>query len=193
MNMGKSSGGLHEPYDDPIRVLSSPLRPWGSTLIFSPEGGAPTTTHLPPGARASTPCSIARELPTATMTTSAPPPVAERTASAMSWPEAEMTAVAPSFCAASSLMATGSTATIGYAPAILAAITELRPTPPQPITATLWPHSTRAVRSTAPAPVVTAQPTSVAACREIESLIFIAALEFTTTSGLKVDGPLWLM
>ena len=45
------------------------------------------------------------------------------------------------------------------APASNAPCTALRPTPPQPITTTLLPGSTRAVLVTAPTPVITEQPT----------------------------------
>src|SRR3954468_21856433 len=48
----------------------------------------------------------------------------------------------------------------------------LRPTPPQPNTATLAPGSTFAVLNTAPTPVVTAQPTSAARSNGIFGSIF---------------------
>ncbi len=47
---------------------------------------------------------------------------------------------------------------IGLAPALRAAAMADRPTPPTPQTATLCPSFTSAECSTAPAPVITAQP-----------------------------------
>jgi hypothetical protein len=49
---------------------------------------------------------------------------------------------------------------------------QLRPTPPQPNTATEEPGDTRAVLNTAPTPVVTAQPTSAARSSGIFGSIF---------------------
>ena len=48
---------------------------------------------------------------------------------------------------------------IGSAPTIFAAVTAESPTPPTPKIATLSPACTPAVLYTAPAPVMTAQPT----------------------------------
>ena len=51
---------------------------------------------------------------------------------------------------------------IGCAPAALAPMIALNPTPPSPNTATDVPAATRAVFTTAPTPVITAQPNSTA-------------------------------
>ena len=75
--------------------------------------------------------------------------------------------MAPNFFAISSFASMVSMAMMRSAPAIAAPCTTLRPTPPQPNTATLEPGSTRAVLNTAPTPVVTAQPTSAARSRGI--------------------------
>ena len=98
--------------------------------------------------------------PAASNATSAPPPV--RSFTAFSASSGANTAVAPSSRASFRFASTGSTATIGYALATEAAITEARPTPPSPNTATDWPGRTVAVLRTAPAPVSTAQPKSAA-------------------------------
>ena len=66
--------------------------------------------------------------------------------------------VAPNRRATSSLSSSRSTAMIGSAPTTFAATIADRPTPPTPITATLWPRCTPAVCTTAPAPVITAHP-----------------------------------
>ena len=70
--------------------------------------------------------------------------------------------MAPNRRAASCLDSTGSTATITAAPDRRAPWITAMPTPPQPITATVAPGSTRAVLITAPTPVTTPQPTSAA-------------------------------
>jgi hypothetical protein len=57
------------------------------------------------------------------------------------------------------------------------------------MTATVWPAWTAAVRSTAPAPVVVAQPTSAASRSGTSLRILIAPLAGTTAYGLKVAGP----
>src|SRR6185369_15385808 len=66
--------------------------------------------------------------------------------------------VAPALAAISSLVEFLSTAMMRAAPASFDAITTLRPTPPQPTTATVEPGVTLAVLSAAPTPVVTPQP-----------------------------------
>ena len=71
-----------------------------------------------------------------------------------------MVAVAPKIRAASSLAATTSIATIGFAPESAAPWMQLSPTPPVPITTALSPGLTSAVFTTAPTPVITPQPRS---------------------------------
>ena len=60
--------------------------------------------------------------------------------------------------AVSSLSSLTSTTTTCPAPAMRAACTAARPMPPAPMTHTVLPGSTAAVRNTAPMPVVTPQP-----------------------------------
>ena len=76
--------------------------------------------------------------------------------------EESTTSVAPMDRAASSLAAMWSTATMVEAPARRAPWITDRPTPPQPITATVEPGSTPAVCQTAPIPVDSAHPTRAA-------------------------------
>src|SRR4051812_49523354 len=66
-----------------------------------------------------------------------------------------------------------------------------RPTPPKPTTSTLWPARTFAVLSTAPTPVITAQPTSAACSSGTPSGTGITARSDTTVSSAKpaVDSP----
>ena len=66
--------------------------------------------------------------------------------------------VAPKARANSSLEPSRSTAMMGSALTAAAAATAERPTPPTPKIATLLPGRTPAVLTTAPAPVITAQP-----------------------------------
>ena len=82
-----------------------------------------------------------------------------------------------------------STATIRLAPAITAPWMQLSPTPPQPITATLAPGGTLAVRITAPTPVGTAHPTMAARSRGMSGSIFTRAFSWTSISSAKVARP----
>jgi hypothetical protein len=66
--------------------------------------------------------------------------------------------VAPIVVAHSSFCGSMSTAMMVPAPASLAPATAAAPTPPQPITATLFPRSTFPVLMAAPRPAITPQP-----------------------------------
>ncbi|CNK80954.1 Uncharacterised protein [Mycobacterium tuberculosis] len=70
--------------------------------------------------------------------------------------------MAPLATAVGSWDATRSAAMIRTAPDSRAAWIAAKPTPPQPITSTVSPARTPAVRITAPTPVVTPQPSSAA-------------------------------
>jgi len=72
--------------------------------------------------------------------------------------EASMKSVIPNFSAIFALAGLTSTPMIRSAPTIRAPWTTFRPMPPRPNTATVEPGSTRAVKTTAPMPVVTPQP-----------------------------------
>jgi hypothetical protein len=72
------------------------------------------------------------------------------------------------------------------APAMRAAFTAARPTPPQPITATLSPGVTLQALNTAPAPVVTAQPSSAARSSGMSGLI--ATQAFSCTSIISASA-----
>ena len=63
------------------------------------------------------------------------------------------------------------------------------PTPPAPMTTTLSPGSTRAVLSTAPMPVVTAQPMSAAISGGVDGSIGMAASCATTWRSPNVPMP----
>ena len=69
------------------------------------------------------------------------------------------------------------------APAMRAAWMADRPMPPAPITQTRLPGSTRAVRNTAPMPVVTPQPMSAARSRGMSLVIFTTAFWWTSISS----------
>ncbi len=75
---------------------------------------------------------------------------------------------------------------IGWAPASAAPITTERPTPPQPITTTDAPGSTRAVFVTAPTPVVTEQPIKQATSNGTLAGIGTTALAGTTAASANV-------
>ena len=88
---------------------------------------------------------------------------------------ASITSVAPNWEAISSLEATRSMATIRGAPASRAPWRRFRPTPPQPMIATLLPGRTSAVRTTAPTPVRTLHPIRAATSNGTSSGIFATA------------------
>ena len=64
-----------------------------------------------------------------------------------------------------------------------------RPTPPQPITATLAPGGTWAVLRTAPTPVATAQPTIATTSSGASRRMRIAPDSGTTTRSANEDTP----
>ena len=76
---------------------------------------------------------------------------------------------------------------IRSAPASAAPLTADRPTPPQPITATVAPGSTLAALNTAPTPVMTPQPTSAARSSGMSSSIFTIAFSCTSICSPKED------
>lgn len=73
------------------------------------------------------------------------------------------------------------------APAIRAPWTTLSPTPPQPTTATVSPGLTRAVLTTAPTPVITAQPISASSVSGSEESTLIAVWTGTTERSANDD------
>ena len=79
--------------------------------------------------------------------------------------------------------------TIGPASAKRAPMTADSPTPPAPMTTTLSPARTPAVLTTAPKPVVTAQPISAASSGGVPGSIGIAASCATTWRSPKVPIP----
>ena len=95
--------------------------------------------------------------------------------------------VAPSSRAGSSFDAWVSIAMIRSAPASAAPLTADRPTPPQPITATVVPGSTLAALNTAPTPVITPHPTSAARSIGISSSIFTIEFSWTNICSAKED------
>jgi hypothetical protein len=86
---------------------------------------------------------------------------------------------------------TTSTATIGEAPAIRAPWIAESPTPPQPITSTESPGRTFAVFSTAPTPVMTAQPRSATCSSGSDGSTGKTVLAGTTERSANDDGTLW--
>ena len=75
------------------------------------------------------------------------------------------------------------------APASRAPCTQLSPTPPQPMTATVAPGGTPAVLRTAPTPVATAQPTSAASSSGASARTRIAPDSGTTTRSANEETP----
>ena len=78
-------------------------------------------------------------------------------------------------------------AMIRSAPAIAAPFTADSPMPPQPNTATVLPAVTLAVLITAPAPVMTPQPTRAARSSGISASIFTTAFSCTSICSAKVE------
>ena len=97
--------------------------------------------------------------------------------------------VAPNSRAAASLFSSMSTAMTREAPAATAPWMTLRPTPPQPTTATVWPACTRAVLVAAPTPVMTLQPTRAAASMGTSSGTCTRAVSVTSWRSAKADMP----
>ena len=98
-----------------------------------------------------------------------------------------MVSVAPTLRASSSLDAMVSMAMIRPAPASAAPLTPDRPTPPQPITATVVPGSTLAALKMAPTPVITPQPMTLARSSGMSSRIFTTACSCTSICSAKDD------
>ena len=88
--------------------------------------------------------------------------------------------VAPNALARSSFDATRSMAMMREAPARSAPLIVDRPMPPQPMTATVDPGSTAAVRNAAPTPVITAQPMTAARSSGMSFRIFTTAFSCTS-------------
>ena len=80
-----------------------------------------------------------------------------------------------------------SPAIIRPAPAIAGPWTAVRPTPPQPISATVEPGATFAVLNTAPTPVVTPQPISAARSSGMSLRIFTIAFSCTSICSAYED------
>ena len=76
------------------------------------------------------------------------------------------------------------------APAITAPWITESPTPPRPKTATDAPGSTFAVCSTAPIPVVTAQPSRQTLSSGASGRIFASAISGSTVHSAKVEVPM---
>ena len=129
---------------------------------------------------------MARALPTAVITTSNPrPPVGARASAATSPFAAFTVCVAPNARACASLSSFTSIATSGSAPASAAPWTQLRPTPPQPTTATASPACTFAVLIAAPKPVMTPQEIRLAASAATPAGILTTWEASTTTLSAK--------
>jgi hypothetical protein len=85
----------------------------------------------------------------------------------------------------------GSAAMMRPAPAILAALIVARPTPPQPITATVSPGVTLQALKIVPAPVVTAQPMTAARSSGISGLIATQACSWTSICSARPADCIW--
>ena len=102
-------------------------------------------------------------------------------------PVASTAWVAPNWRARASRAAPTSAAMIVPAPARRAPCSTLRPTAPQPITSTLEPGSTLALRTAAPTPVITPQPMMQARSNGISFEIAIAPDSGTTVYSACVE------
>ncbi len=155
-------------------------------LKVVPGAGAPTSQPCPSTPIIGTSCVSVAGLATQSKTWSAPP-VSARTASTGSVVLAFTACVAPSDRANSSLSSAMSTATIVPAWARSAPTIALTPTPPQPITTTLAPGSTRAAFSTAPSPVDTPHASVAIFSRETSLRTLTAAPSGTTARSANDD------
>src|SRR5258708_6523794 len=142
---------------------------------------------VPPGRRHWKLCSAVVFRPTASKENSTPPPVISLIASTGSTLLALITSVAPMSLATSSLEDTVSIAMTRSAPAIAAPFTAERPMPPQPNTATVAPGGTFAVFITAPAPVMTPQPTRQPMLSGMSSATFTTAFSCTSNCSAKEE------
>jgi hypothetical protein len=132
---------------------------------------------------------MARTEPAISKANSTPPAVADLMSSiAFGFPGLKVS-VAPSCRASPSLSSERSTATIRRAPTATAPRSELKPTPPRPITATLEPADTFAVLITAPTPVKTAHPNKAASSSGYSLSIFTSDLRETVAYSAKAETP----
>ena len=92
--------------------------------------------------------------------------------------------------ASSSFAGLVSTATLRPAPTATDPNNALRPTPPSPTTATDAPAGTRAVLTTAPTPVITAQPKIAATSGGTSGSIRTTELGTTTARSANAEIPL---
>ena len=134
--------------------------------------------------------AIAGFAPEISKAKSTPPCVRSFTVSTSFGSSAEIVRVQPTSIASGNLDSLMSMPMISDAPEILAAITELRPTPPSPNTATFWPGRTFAELNTAPAPVTTAQPNMAATSSGTEGSALISVPGTVTAYCAKDDTPL---
>ncbi len=128
-----------------------------------PTGIMPMTLAVPPRRSMLKACSAVFDRPMASKECCTPPLVISMTSLTTSVsPAAQMKSVAPNALTMFSLPAAMSMAMIRPAPAIAAPLIAARPTPPQPITATVSPGRTFEVCIAAPTPVITPHPISAA-------------------------------
>ena len=133
-----------------------------TNFVVSAVLGRPTNTKVPPRRTPSSHLSCSWVWPTASRTTSAPRPSVSRITLSTAASSATTKSVAPRSSDICLLDNSRSMAMICSAPAILAPMIALRPTPPAPTTATLSPGEILPRCKAAPTPVATAQPTMAA-------------------------------
>jgi hypothetical protein len=146
-------------------------------------------TAAPPRPSAAIACSVVSIRPIASNTKSRPSGTVSRTWATGSPALASTASVAPSRRATPSLSGLTSTATMRPAFASRAPWMTERPTPPQPITATVAPSGTCAVFCTEPTPVATAHPTTATTSSGASSRMRIAPERGTTTRSANDDTP----
>ena len=198
---GMSWCGRADPYRLPISPRSTYASALTSTATSVPCGGMPMATALPPQSRQSSALRRTAGWPTQSNAHVTPPcglsdpdarsrsgGTSARTAAAASPDDASTKSVAPNCRPNASLAATVSTATIRVAPAMRRPWMTLRPTPPTPKTAAVFPGRTRARLSTAPTPVRTPQAMRQADVSGTSFGILTAWTSWTTVDSAKTDA-----
>src|SRR6266566_2398889 len=134
---------------------------------------------------------MARAEPALAKANATQPPVAALLSSTALGLLALNVSVAPSWRARPSLSSERSIAITRRAPTAIAPSSELKPTPPSPITATLEPAETFAVLITAPTPVSTAQPNKAASSNGSSLSIFTKDRHETVAYSANAEQPRW--
>ncbi len=134
-------------------------------------------------------CSIVAGRPIASIAHGTPPGAMSSTRSSTSPSRASIVCVAPRCRASSNLAGSTSTTMIGSAPTSRAPMMLESPTPPAPKTSNGLPAASSTTLSTAPRPVMTAQPAIAAISGGTPSGTRTTDFSETTTRSAKQDTP----